>query len=157
VAQPGAGIRFAIILAVVLYGAFGALDQSIDPQVAGSIWVIRYAIVCPVALAVLMLTFTRRHRLRSRVRRRYRPAQVRLRPVGDTVNLASRLQSHSQPGRILVSERVVARLQARYAFGPRLTMALKGKGPTPARFLLLALIPSEATAFTEDLLRQRGR
>jgi class 3 adenylate cyclase len=55
---------------------------------------------------------------------------------GDTVNLASRLQSHGQPGRILVSESVVANLEARYEFGPRLVVELKGKGPTPARFLL---------------------
>ena len=55
---------------------------------------------------------------------------------GDTVNLASRLQSHGQPGRILVSESVVGHLEARYEFGPPLVVDLKGKGPTPARFLL---------------------
>jgi len=55
---------------------------------------------------------------------------------GDTVNLASRLQSHGQPGRILVSESAVAHLEARYEFGPRLVVELKGKGPTQARFLL---------------------
>src|SRR5207249_3272437 len=55
---------------------------------------------------------------------------------GDTVNLASRLQSHSEPGRILVSERVVAHLETRYQFGPSLTVELKGKGWTRARLLL---------------------
>jgi class 3 adenylate cyclase len=55
---------------------------------------------------------------------------------GDTVNLASRLQSQSQPGRILASESVVMHLTARYEFGPRLMVELKGKGPTQARFLL---------------------
>jgi adenylate cyclase len=55
---------------------------------------------------------------------------------GDTVNLASRLQSHGEPGRILVSESVVSRLGARYELGPTLVLDLKGKGPTPARFLL---------------------
>jgi len=55
---------------------------------------------------------------------------------GDTVNLASRLQSHGQPGRILVSESAVAHLEARYEFGPRLVVELKGNGPTQARFLL---------------------
>jgi class 3 adenylate cyclase len=55
---------------------------------------------------------------------------------GDTVNLASRLQSQGQPGRILASESVVAHLKARYEFGPRLMVELKGKGPTQARFLL---------------------
>lgn len=55
---------------------------------------------------------------------------------GDTVNLASRLESHGQPGRILASESVVSHLQDRYQFGPPMNVDLKGKGPTPARFLL---------------------
>jgi class 3 adenylate cyclase len=58
---------------------------------------------------------------------------------GDTVNLASRLQSHGEPGRILVSESVVRHLEGRYKFGPRLVLDLKGKGPTPARLLLLRI------------------
>ncbi len=55
---------------------------------------------------------------------------------GDTVNLASRLESSGEPGRILVSESVAERLDGRYAFGPPLVIDVKGKGPTPARFLL---------------------
>jgi class 3 adenylate cyclase len=55
---------------------------------------------------------------------------------GDTVNLASRLQSRGEPGRILVSESIVAHLEAGYEFGPLLVVDLKGKGPTHARFLL---------------------
>ena len=53
-------MRFAIVLSIVLYALFGILDLFIVPDVAGSIWVIRYAIYCPIALAVLALTFTRR-------------------------------------------------------------------------------------------------
>ena len=55
---------------------------------------------------------------------------------GDTVNLASRLESHGEPGRILVAEATAARLAERYAFGPPQLIELKGKGPTAARFLL---------------------
>jgi class 3 adenylate cyclase len=55
---------------------------------------------------------------------------------GDTVNLASRLESHGQPGRILVSEGVVKRLDGRYQFAPSELVDLKGKGPTPACFLI---------------------
>jgi signal transduction histidine kinase len=51
--------RLALILAVVLYALFGILDHFIVPGVAGWIWVIRYAIVCPAVLIVLRLTFTR--------------------------------------------------------------------------------------------------
>ena len=55
---------------------------------------------------------------------------------GDTVNLASRLESHGYPGKILVSETVVCRLEGAYEFGPPTAVDLKGKGLTPARFLI---------------------
>ena len=51
--------RFARVLALLLYALFGVLDLCVDPGVAGWIWMIRYAIFCPVALSVLALTFTR--------------------------------------------------------------------------------------------------
>lgn len=55
---------------------------------------------------------------------------------GDTVNLASRLESHGDAGRILASESVVSRLESAFEFAPPLIVHLKGKGPTPARFLV---------------------
>jgi class 3 adenylate cyclase len=55
---------------------------------------------------------------------------------GDTVNLASRLESHGHPGRILASESVVSHLGEAFEVGPPMVVDLKGKGPTPARFLL---------------------
>ena len=55
---------------------------------------------------------------------------------GDTVNLASRLETHGEPGRILVSEPVHERLCERFEFSGPVVVDLKGKGPTPARFLL---------------------
>jgi class 3 adenylate cyclase len=55
---------------------------------------------------------------------------------GDTVNLASRLEASGEPGRILVSEAMAELLADRYDFGPSLVLDLKGKGPTPVRFLL---------------------
>jgi class 3 adenylate cyclase len=54
---------------------------------------------------------------------------------GDTVNLASRLETHGQRGRIMVSERLATVLERRFAFGPPLIVELKGKGPTSVRFL----------------------
>jgi class 3 adenylate cyclase len=54
---------------------------------------------------------------------------------GDTVNTASRLESHGEPGRIHVSEPVYLRLRDRFAFGPCRTVELKGKGPVSAYFL----------------------
>jgi class 3 adenylate cyclase len=55
---------------------------------------------------------------------------------GDTVNLASRLEANSEPGRILVSTDTYERLKDRYRFSDSHLVFLKGKGPTPARFLI---------------------
>jgi class 3 adenylate cyclase len=55
---------------------------------------------------------------------------------GDTVNLASRLESHGVPGKIQVSRATYELLRDRYAFEPAHVVDLKGKGPTEARFLL---------------------
>jgi class 3 adenylate cyclase len=55
---------------------------------------------------------------------------------GDTVNLASRLHGLGQPGDILVSDGVVARLGPDYLMGPEMVLDVKGLGPTPARKLL---------------------
>lgn len=55
---------------------------------------------------------------------------------GDTVNLASRLEENGEPDRILVSDSTAQRLADRYEFGDLLILDIKGKGPTPARFLV---------------------
>jgi class 3 adenylate cyclase len=55
---------------------------------------------------------------------------------GDTVNTASRLESHGVPGRIQVGEACYERLRDRYRFEPRGTIDVKGKGELQAYFLL---------------------
>jgi len=55
---------------------------------------------------------------------------------GDTVNLASRLESHGEPGRIQVSEQTYELLNGRFGFSDPHVVDLKGRGPTTARFLL---------------------
>jgi class 3 adenylate cyclase len=56
---------------------------------------------------------------------------------GDTVNLASRLaETSGEPDRIQVTEPVVQRLEGRYEFSEPRMVDLKGKGPTPVRFLV---------------------
>jgi adenylate cyclase len=49
--------------------------------------------------------------------------------VGDTVNTASRIESHGVPGAIHVTARVYERLRDHYVFEPRGTIEVKGKGP----------------------------
>jgi class 3 adenylate cyclase len=54
---------------------------------------------------------------------------------GDTVNIASRLESQGSPGRTHVSEMVFERLQGRFVFEERGTIELKGRGPMNTYFL----------------------
>lgn len=54
---------------------------------------------------------------------------------GDTVNTASRLESHGMPGQIHVSDAVRLRLDGRYVFEPRGPTKLKGRGVVDTFFL----------------------
>lgn len=55
---------------------------------------------------------------------------------GDTVNTASRMESHGLPGTIHVTSRAYRHLRERYEFRPRGTIEVKGKGPIQAYILL---------------------
>ncbi len=54
---------------------------------------------------------------------------------GDTVNVAARMESHGEPGRIQVSEATYQLLKEKYAFEFRGKIAIKGKGELPAYLL----------------------
>jgi adenylate cyclase len=58
---------------------------------------------------------------------------------GDTVNLASRMESHGVPGRICVSEATYQQLEGRFAFETR-PIEVKGKGLLPT-YLLATGVP----------------
>lgn len=55
---------------------------------------------------------------------------------GDTVNMASRLESHGLPGKIHVSEQVYEYLKNSYVFSKRGGVDIKGKGEVETFFLL---------------------
>ena len=55
---------------------------------------------------------------------------------GDTVNVAARLESASEPNRIHVSGTLAAQLEDRYRMTPRGSLELKGKGLVETCFLL---------------------
>jgi adenylate cyclase len=55
---------------------------------------------------------------------------------GDTVNTASRMESHGLPGEIQVTERTYERLRDRFELRPRGTIEVKGKGPMVTYLLL---------------------
>jgi class 3 adenylate cyclase len=55
---------------------------------------------------------------------------------GDTVNTASRLESHGVPGKIQITAGTADRLASGYAFEPRGIVEIKGKGSVEACFLV---------------------
>jgi adenylate cyclase len=55
---------------------------------------------------------------------------------GDTVNMASRMESLSMPGRIQVTHAVKERLEGRYVLEPRGLVDVKGKGPIATWFVV---------------------
>ncbi|HEY0081884.1 MAG TPA: adenylate/guanylate cyclase domain-containing protein [Pyrinomonadaceae bacterium] len=55
---------------------------------------------------------------------------------GDAVNTASRMESHSTPGRIQITAATYEHLQHDYLFEARGTVNVKGKGDMPTYFLL---------------------
>jgi adenylate cyclase len=55
---------------------------------------------------------------------------------GDTVNTASRMESHGLPGQIQVTQETYERLSGRYQFELRGTVELKGQGRTTAYLLI---------------------
>jgi class 3 adenylate cyclase/CheY-like chemotaxis protein len=73
---------------------------------------------------------------------------------GDTVNVASRLESHGLPGRIQVSEAMHRALEHRFTFEARGLVRLRGKGLLPT-FLLTGrrVRPSRANRSDEPLRR----
>ncbi|MDP3151607.1 MAG: adenylate/guanylate cyclase domain-containing protein [Archangium sp.] len=55
---------------------------------------------------------------------------------GDTVNTASRMESHGQPGRVHVSQATYELLAGQFTFEPRGLTAIKGKGEMNTYFLV---------------------
>jgi len=62
---------------------------------------------------------------------------------GDTVNTASRMESHGVPGRIQVTEAVREVLLEDYHFGGPSIIEVKGKGPTRVWFLGMPKKPAD--------------
>jgi adenylate cyclase len=97
-----------------------------------------------MATAVVALQEGQRHRISFRIGINSGPLVAgvigRQRTIydvwGDTVNLASRMESLGVPGRIQVSDSVHERLRERYEFEARGPIEVKGKGLLPTWFLV---------------------
>lgn len=51
-------IRIFLILGALLYATFGILDAILMPQQKNTIWFIRFVVVCPLLLVVLLISFS---------------------------------------------------------------------------------------------------
>ena len=54
--------RIAILIAVFFYGFFGLLDAYLVPDKKLVFWFIRFAVVCPFALAVFLFTYSKKYK-----------------------------------------------------------------------------------------------
>jgi signal transduction histidine kinase/ActR/RegA family two-component response regulator len=52
-------VRLSVLLGVFIFSFFGLLDVALIPEGKQAIWIIRYGIVCPVALIVYLITYSR--------------------------------------------------------------------------------------------------
>lgn len=50
-------LRIALLMGTLMYGLFGILDALVLPLHKHAAWLIRYALVCPVILATLAVTY----------------------------------------------------------------------------------------------------
>jgi signal transduction histidine kinase len=52
-------VRFSLVAGIVLYGLFGILDAFLAPEMRTTLWIIRFAIVCPFLLSVIAFSYFR--------------------------------------------------------------------------------------------------
>lgn len=50
-------IRISLLAGIFLYGFFGVLDAQLVPQMKGTLWFIRFTVVLPVLLSVIILSY----------------------------------------------------------------------------------------------------
>jgi signal transduction histidine kinase/FixJ family two-component response regulator len=51
-------VRFSLFVGILMYGFFGILDAQLVPDMKEKLWMIRFAIVCPVLLIVILFSYS---------------------------------------------------------------------------------------------------
>ena len=95
-------IRTYLIAGIALYMLFGVLDSRLGGQAVTSLFVIRYAIVCPILLAVFGLTFTPYFEKLSQVALAFAMATAGLGVVAMTAVMPAPFNSNYYAGLIMV-------------------------------------------------------
>jgi len=55
-------VRFSLLLGIVIYAFFGILDAYLVPEMTKQLWVVRFAVVCPFLLGVILYSYSSRFR-----------------------------------------------------------------------------------------------
>ncbi len=55
-------VRFSLFIGILMYSVFGILEAVVAPGMIKPLWLIRFAIVCPFLLAIILFSYTRRFR-----------------------------------------------------------------------------------------------
>ncbi len=133
------------------YMVVGGLDQSGDNHAA------RVATMAlELSEAVDRLAASSPHKIMFRIGMHCGPAVAGVIGVrkfiydvwGDTVNTASRMESHGVPGRVHVTQAVYERLKGAFEFESRGVIDVRGKGPM-ATYLLLRRVTPDAYGVQE--------
>ena len=51
-------VRFSFFLWILFYALFGILDNEIMPEMKNTLWLIRYAIICPSIIGIIFFSFS---------------------------------------------------------------------------------------------------
>jgi len=51
-------VRFSLFLWILFYALFGILDNEIMPEMKNTLWLIRYAIICPSIIGIIFFSFS---------------------------------------------------------------------------------------------------
>jgi signal transduction histidine kinase/CheY-like chemotaxis protein len=51
-------VRFSLLMGILLYSFFGILDALLVPQMRETLWLIRFAMVCPALLTVILFSYS---------------------------------------------------------------------------------------------------
>ena len=51
-------VRFSLFIGILMYAFFGVLDAQLVPEMKGKLWMIRFAIVCPILSAVILFSYS---------------------------------------------------------------------------------------------------
>lgn len=55
-------VRFSLFVGILLYSVFGILDAFVVPEVIKPLWLIRFAVVCPFLLGIILFSYSHRFR-----------------------------------------------------------------------------------------------